>query len=174
MGKMVFVGTRRFSLNPFITAKRSVSDFEAVCSLDALDQLQYIGAPDFTYVLAARVTNYAEVEKMRVCVFYEAVRWVACFPVTRNQEGKYVLQTHIPSDSEGVFFFFASPLVIGTPIQAVPDLSGLKLAVPRQGDKLALVRAKNWRWDEKRDTVFVSLKSIIELEIVSRSKARVF
>jgi hypothetical protein len=102
------------------------------------------------------------------------VRWAACFPVTRNQKGKYVLRTYIPSDGDGVFFFFTSPLVIGTPIQAVPDLSGLKLALPRPGDKLALVRAKNWRWDEKRDTVFVSRKDIIELEIVSRSKVRVF
>ena len=89
--------------------------------------------------------------------------------------GKYVLETNtIQPDGDGVFFFFTGPMVIGTPAQVVPSLNGLSLVLPRPGDKLAMVRAKNWRWDEKQNTFFVPRRDILEIEIIHDSEVRIF
>jgi len=135
-------------------------------------------APDFLYaqaVCVAGVEDYGfrDGDFDSVLVHPGAVRWVLCFPV-RKLKTRYALQTRAVSlDGENVFYFFTGNTPNGTPIRAVPDLAGLRCLSPCPGTQLALVRAKNWRWDEKRDTVSIRPQDVLEMEIVLDSEVRV-
>jgi len=72
-----------------------------------------------------------------------------------------------------ILFKAGSPASSKTPIQAVPHLDDLKFLSPRPGDKLAVVRASNWQWDDRRDTAYILPQDVIEVEIVSESEVRV-
>ena len=71
------------------------------------------------------------------------------------------------------FASFASAASDGVPVHAVPDLDSLKFLSPQPGDKLVVIRAGDWRWDERRNTVFILPEDVIELETVSGSEVRV-
>jgi len=199
--QMVFVGTHTFTFNLPATAEMEVKEgwantwetvdvpgFEAVCTFRRLDQLQATDEPAFSYAQAVCVTDVEDWdfrggEFASVLVLPEAVRWVLCFPVGERdwescaQDGHYVPQTQsVPPDGDDIFYTFASAASSAsskTPIQAVPHLDDLKFLSPRPGDKLAVVRASDWQWDDRRDTVFIPPEELIEAETISESEVRV-
>ena len=196
--KMVFVGTHRFSFDLPSTAEMEVKEgwanewetvdvpgFEAVCTFRNLDELQSTDEPMFSYAQAVCVSeiedwDFRGIDFSSVLVSHEAVRWVLCFPLGkrnwefRGQDGHYVPQTQsVPPDGDDIFYTFASSASPGAPVHAVPDLDSLKFLSPQPGDKLVVIRAGNWRWDERRDTVFILPEDVIELETVSGSEVRV-
>jgi hypothetical protein len=185
---MVFLGIREFSLEPSPVTEMDAPGFEAVCSFGALEQLQGVYAPDFTHAQAVCVTEVEEEEVFEVVEEYdspgwyyslarvlpEAARWVLCFSVVQRLSGKYVLETNtIQPNGDDVFYCFTGATPNGTPVRAVPDFDRLKFLPPRSGAKLALVRAGDWHWDEKRDTVSIRPQDMLEMEIVLDSEVRV-
>jgi hypothetical protein len=191
--QMVFVGTHTFTFNLPATAEVeeenyetvNVPGFEAVCTFRRLDQLQATDEPAFSYTQAVCVTDVEDWdfrggEFASVLVLPEAVRWVLCFPLgkrdweSRGRDGHYVPQTQsVPPDGDDIFYTFASAFAPGAPVHAVPDLDNLKFLSPRPGDKLAVVRASDWQWDDRRDTVFIPPEELIEAETISESEVRV-
>jgi len=200
--EMVFLGTHTFTFNLPSTAEMEIKEgwanawetvdvpgFEAVCTFRNLDELQSTDEPMFSYAQAVCVSEIkdwhfrGDEEFSSVLVSHEAVRWVLCFPVgerdwdTCGLDGHYVPQTQsVPPDGDDIFYTFASAASSAsskTPIQAVPHLDDLKFLSPRPGDKLAVVRASNWQWDDRRDTVFIPPEELIEAEIISESEVRV-
>ena len=192
--KMVFVGTHHFSLELSSTVEMDGPGFEVVCSFGTLEQLQAFDAPDFSHAPAVCVTDCAEVEEIHVVekeevveeydspgwyyflarVLPEAARWVLCFPVTRKQSGKYALRTHaVPPGGDDAFYTFASAVSSGAPVQAVPYLEDIRFLSPQSGDKLVVVRASDWSWDENENTVFIRSQDVIEMETISESEVRV-
>jgi len=184
--KIVFVGTHGFTFELPSTAEVEeknyetidVPGFEAVCTFRHLEEWQAVDEPAFTHAQAVCVTeiedwDFRGLDNASVLVLPEAVRWVLCFPVrgrdweTRGREGNYIPETiTISPDDDDVFFFFTGSTSNGTPIRAVPDLNSLSFLTPCPGTKLALVRAKNWEWDEERNTVLIQPQDVFELEIV--------
>jgi hypothetical protein len=196
--KIVFVGTRTFTFTLPSTAEvekendetTDVPGFEAVCTFRRLNELQATGETAFTHAQAVCVSEVADwhfrgEDSASVLVSHEAVRWILCFPVqgrgrkTRVRNGKYVPQTNkIPPDGDDVFFFLTGSSPNGTPIRAVPDLDNLGFLSPRPGAQLVLVRAKDWDWNDGRNTVSILPVSILpqdvlEMEIVLDSEVRV-
>jgi len=196
--EMVFLGTHTFTFNLPSTAEMEVKEgwanewetvdvpgFEAVCTFRNLDELRSTDEPMFSYAQAVCVSeiedwDFRGVDFSSVLVSHEAVRWVLCFPVgerdweSRAQDGDYVPQTQsVPPDGDDIFYTFASAFAPGAPVHAVPDLDSLKFLSPRPGDKLAVVRASDWQWDDRRDTVFIPPEELIEAETVSESEVRV-
>jgi hypothetical protein len=179
--KVVFRGTYSFGFNlPEAEWNGIVEmpEFEAVRTFNRLELMRDDDAPDFLYAQAVCVTGvedhgFRDGDFDSVLVHSDAVRWVLCFPV-RKLKTRYALQTRAVSlDGENVFYFFTGDTLNGTPIRAVPDLDRLRCLSPRPGAQLALVRAKNWRWDEKRDTVSIRPQDVLEMEIVLDSEVRV-
>ena len=188
----VFRGTHAFTFTLPQTAEVEGEDyrtidvpgFEAVCAFSRLDQLQATDEPAFTHAQAICVTeiedwDFRGGEFASVLVLPEAVRWVLCFPVrrrdweTRGREGNYAPETTtISPDGDDVFFYFTGTTPSGTPIRAVSSLEDLKFLSPLPQSKLALVRAKDWRWDG--EAVLVAPQDVLELEIVLDSEVRVF
>ena len=199
--QMVFLGTHTFTFNLPSTAEMEIKEgwanawetvdvpgFEAVCTFRNLDELQSTDEPMFSYAQAVCVSkiqdwDFRGMDFSSVLVSHEAVRWVLCFPVgerdwdTCGLDGHYVPQTQsVPPDGDDIFYTFASAASSAsskTPIQAVPHLDDLKFLSPRPGDKLAVVRASDWQWDDRRDTVFIPPEELIEAEIISESEVRV-
>jgi hypothetical protein len=196
--KMVFLGTHTFTFNLPSTAEMEVQEgwanawetvdvpgFEAVCTFRSLNQLQSTDEPMFSYAQAVCVSeiedwDFRGMDFSSVLVSHQAVRWVLCFPVgerdweSRAQDGDYVPQTQsVPPDGDDIFYTFASAFAPGAPVHAVPDLDNLKFLSPRPGDKLAVVRASDWQWDDRRDTVFIPPEELIGAETVSESEVRV-
>ena len=196
--QMVFVGTHTFTFNLPATAEMEVKEgwantwetvdvpgFEAVCTFRSLNELQSTDEPMFSYAQAVCVSeiedwDFRGMEFSSVLVLPEAVRWVLCFPVGERdwescaQDGHYVPQTQsVPPDGDDIFYTFASAVSPGAPVHAVPDLDSLKFLSPRPGDKLAVVRASDWQWDDRQDTVFIPPEELIEAETVSESEVRV-
>jgi hypothetical protein len=71
------------------------------------------------------------------------------------------------------FASFASAASDGAPVQAVPKLESLKFLSSQPEDKLAVIRVRDWRWDEQQNTVFILPEDVIEVETVSESEVRV-
>ena len=194
MNKMVFRGTHSFNFTLPQTAEVEGEDyrtidvpgFEAVCAFSRLEELQAVGEPAFTHAQAIAVTeiedwDFRGGDFSSVLVLPEAVRWVLCFPVrrrdweTRGREGNYAPETTtISPDGDDVFFYFTGTTPSGRPIRAVPDMNSLSFLTPCPGAKLALVRAKDWEWDAKRNTVLIQPHDVAEIEIVLDSEVRVF
>ena len=186
--KMVFRGTHSFSFTFPQNAEVEGEDyrtidvpgFEAVCAFSHLAQLQvpFTDEPAFTHAQAVAVTkiedwNFRGVSDASVLVLPEAVRWILCFPVTCEDGAHYAPETsEIPPDGDDVFFYFTGTVSFGTPIRAVPSLDDLKFLSPLPQSKLALVRAKDWHWDE--EAVLVAPQDVLELEIVLDSEVRMF
>jgi len=194
---MVFRGTYAFTFDLPSTAEVEGEDyrtvdvpgFEAVCAFSRLDQLQATDEPAFTHAQAIAVTDIEDWdfrggEFASVLVLPEAVRWILCFPVqdrdwqTRGRDGKYVPKTKAtPPDGDDVFYTFASlasAALFRASVQAVPSLDDLKFLSPQAGDKLVVIRAKDWCWDEERNTVYIQPWDIAEIEFVVDSDVRVF
>jgi len=189
--KMVFRGTHAFTFTLPQNAEVEGEDyrtidvpgFEAVCAFSRLDQLQATDEPAFTHVQAICVTeiedwDFRGGEFASVLALPEAVRWVLCFPVTCEDGVHYALRTQsLPSDGDDVFYTFASlasAALFRASVQAVPDLDTLKSLTPQPGDKLTVIRAKDWSWDEGRNTVYIQPWDIAEIEFVVDSDVRVF
>jgi len=183
--KMVFRGTYAFTFDLPSTAEVEgedyrtidVSGFEAVCAFRRLDELQATDEPAFTHAQAICVTeiedwDFRGGDFSSVLVLPAAVRWILCFPVA--QEGvHYAPETsEISPDGDDVFFYFTGTTPSGTPIRAVSSLEDLKFLSLLPQSKLALVRAKDWRWDG--EAVLVAPQDVLELEIVLDSEVRVF
>jgi len=191
--KMVFLGTHTFTFNLPSTAEVEednyetvdVPGFEAVCTFRNLDELQSVDEPMFSYAQAVCVSeiedwDFRGIDFSSVLVSHEAVRWVLCFPVgerdwdTCGRDGHYVPQTQsVPPDGDDVFYSFASAASPGAPVQAVPYLDSLKFLSPQPGDKLVVLRASDWNWDDRRNTVFIPPEEVIEVETVPESEVRV-
>ena len=183
--KMVFRGTHAFTFNLLQTAKIEeenyqvidVPGFEAVCEFRHLDELQATDEPAFTHAQAIVVTDIEDWdfrggEFASILALPEAVRWILCFPVVYDGV-RYALETsEISPDGDDVFFYFTGTVSFGTPIRAVPSLDDLKFLSPLPQSKLALVRAKDWRWDG--EAVLIAPQDVLELEIVLDSEVRVF
>jgi len=183
--KMVFRGTHAFTFNLPQTAEMEeenyqvidVPGFEAVCEFRHLDELQATDEPAFTHAQAIAVADVEDWdfrggEFASVLALPEAVRWILCFPVVYDGV-RYALETsEISPDGDDVFFYFTGTVSFGTPIRAVPSLDDLKFLSPLPQSKLALVRAKDWRWDGK--AVLIAPQDVLELEIVLDSEVRVF
>ena len=189
--KMVFRGTYAFTFDLPSTAEVegedyrtiNVSGFEAVCAFRRLDELQATDEPAFTHVQAVCVTDVEDWdfrggEFASVLVLPEAVRWILCFPVTCEDGVHYVVKTKdLPPDDDDIFYTFVSFASVapeGACVQAVPDLDSLKFLSPQPGDKLVVIRAKDWCWDEGRNTVYIQPWDIAEIEFVVDSDVRVF
>ena len=188
---MVFRGTYAFTFDLPSTAEVEGEDyrtvdvpgFEAVCAFSRLDQLQATDEPAFTHAQAICVTeiedwDFRGGEFASVLVLPEAVRWILCFPVTLEDGVHYALQTRaIEPDGDDVFYTFASlasAALFRASVQAVPDLDTLKSLTPQPGDKLTVIRAKDWSWDEGRNTVYIQPWDIAKIEFVVDSDVRVF
>jgi len=164
--------------------------FEAVRTFDCLKELQYPGELTFTYaqVLIVTPVEYGDFRHWErgysdfrgyVFVAQRAVDWLLCFPVDQRQDGQYVpWKRRLPPDDDDVFFCLSgtirSAARTGAPIRAVPHLDKLKFLSPRPGGELALVRASEWCWDEKRDTVSILLQDVIEDDTIFASEVRIF
>jgi len=187
---MVFRGTYAFAFDLPSTAEVEGEDyrtvdvpgFEAVCEFRRLDELRATDEPAFTHVQAVCVTDVEDWdfrggEFASVLVLPEAVRWVLCFPVTCEGGVRYALQTRaIEPDGDDVFYTFASlasAALFRASVQAAPDLDTLKSLTPQPGDKLTVIRAKDWCWDEGRNTVYIQPWDIAEIEFVVDSDVRV-
>jgi len=192
--EIVFVGTHTFTFTLPSSAEvekendetTDIPGFEAVCTFRNLDELQSVDEPMFSYAQAVCVSeiedwDFRGINFSSVLVSHEAVRWVLCFPVrgrdweTRSREGNYAPETTtISPDGDDVFFYLTGSTPAGTPIRAVPDLDSLSFLTPCPGAKLALVRAKDWEWDERRNTALIQPQDVAEIEIVLDSEVRVF
>jgi len=188
---MVFRGTHAFTFDLPSTAEVEGEDyrtidvpgFEAVCAFSRLDQLQATDEPAFTHAQAIAVTDIEDRdfrggEFASVLVLPEAVRWVLCFPVTPEDGVHYALQTRaIEPDGDDVFYTFASlasAALFRASVQTAPDLDSLKFLTPQPGDKLVVIRAKDWCWDNQRQTAFISPWDISGIEFIVDSDVRVF
>ena len=189
--KMVFRGTHAFTFDLPSTAEVEEEDyrtidvpgFEAVCEFRHLDELQATDEPAFTHAQAVCVTeiedwDFRGGEFASVLALPEAVRWILCFPVACEDGVHYALQTRaIEPDGDDVFYTFASlasAALFRASVQAVPDLDTLKSLTPQLGDKLTVIRAKDWSWDEGRNTVYIQPWDISEIEFIVDSDVRVF
>ena len=189
--KMVFRGTHAFTFTLPQNAEVEGEDyrtidvpgFEAVCAFSRLDQLQATDEPAFTHAQAICVTeiedwDFRGGEFASVLALPEAVRWILCFPVTCKDGVQYALQTRaIEPDGDDVFYTFASlasAALFRASVQAVPDLDTLKSLTPQLGDKLTVIRAKDWHWDDRRETAFIQPWDIAKIEFVVDSDVRVF
>jgi hypothetical protein len=189
--KMVFRGTHAFTFDLPSTAEVEGEDyrtvdvpgFEAVCAFSRLDQLQATDEPAFTHAQAICVTeiedwDFRGGEFASVLVLPEAVRWVLCFPVACGDGVHYALQTRaIELDGDNVFYTFASlasAALFSASVQAVPDLDSLKFLTTQPGDKLTVIHAKDWSWDEGRNTVYIQPWDIPKIEFVVASDVSVF
>ena len=189
--KMVFRGTHAFTFNLPQTAEMEeenyqvidVPGFEAVCAFSRLDQLQATDEPAFTHAQAIAVTDIEDWalrggDFAFILALPEAVQWILCFPVTLEDGVRYALQTRaIEPDGDDVFYTFASlasAALFRASVQATPDLDTLKSLTPQPGDKLTVIRAKDWSWDEGRNTVYIQPWDIAEIEFVVDSDVRVF
>jgi len=188
---MVFRGTYAFTFDLPSTAEVEGEDyrtidvpgFEAVCAFSRLGELQAVGEPAFTHAQAICVTeiedwDFRGGEFASVLALPEAVRWILCFPVTLEDGVHYALQTRaIEPDGDDIFYTFVSFASVapeGACVQAVPDLDSLKFLSPQPGDKLVVIRAKDWCWDEGRNTALIQPQDVGEIEIVLDSEVRVF
>jgi hypothetical protein len=85
---------------------------------------------------------------------------------------RYAPETNeISPDGDDVFYYFTGTAPFGTPIRAVSSLDDLKFLSPLPKSKLALVRAKDWRWDG--EAVLIAPQDVAEIEIVLDSEVRV-
>jgi len=188
---MVFRGTHAFTFDFPSTAEVEGEDyrtidvpgFEAVCAFSRLDQLQATDEPAFTHAQAIAVTDIEDWalrggDFAFILALPEAVHWILCFPVTLEDGVHYALQTRaIEPDGDDVFYTFASlasAALFRASVQAVPDLDTLKSLTPQPGDKLTVIRAKDWSWDEGRNTVYIQPWDISGIEFVVDSDVRVF
>jgi len=188
---MVFRGTHSFNFTLSQNAEVEGEDyrtvdvlgFEAVCEFRRLDELRATDEPAFTHVQAVCVTDVEDWdfrggEFASVLVLPEAVRWILCFPVTPEDGVHYALQTRaIEPDGDDVFYTFASfasAALFRASVQAVPSLDDLKFLSPQAGDKLVVIRAKDWHWDDRRETAFILPWEISKIEFVVDSDVRVF
>jgi len=160
-----------------------VPGFEAVCAFSRLDQLQATDEPAFTHAQAIAVTDIEDWalrggDFAFILALPEAVQWILCFPVTLEDGVHYALQTRaIEPDGDDVFYTFASlasAALFRASVQAVPDLDSLKFLTPQPGDKLVVIRAKDWHWDNRRETAFILPWEISKIEFVVDSDVRVF
>ena len=194
--EMVFRGTHSLTLNlPSFTEAEQDGDlvdvpgFEAVCTFRRLEELRIVCEAVFSHAQAVCVDgiedwDFRGTNDPSVLVLPEAVRWILCFPVqgrdweTCGRDGKYVPETKaIPPDGDDVFYTFASlasAALFRASVQAVPDLDSLKFLTPQPGDKLTVIRAKDWSWDEGRNTVYIQPWDIAKIAFVVDSDVRVF
>jgi len=159
-----------------------VPGFEAVCTFRRLDELQATDEPAFTFAQAVAVSeiedwDFRGGEFASVLALPEAVRWILCFPATQVDGVRYALQTRaIEADGDDVFYTFASfasAALFRASVQSVPDLDSLKFLTPQPGDKLVVIRAKDWSWDEGRNTAYIQPWDISGIEFVVDSDVRV-
>jgi len=188
---MVFRGTHAFTFTLPQNAEVEGEDyrtidmpgFEAVCAFSRLDQLQATDEPAFTHAQAIAVTDIEDWalrggDFAFILALPEAVQWILCFPVTLEDGVHYALQTRaIEPDGDDVFYTFASlasAALFRASVQAAPDLDSLKFLTPQPGDKLVVIRAKDWHWDDRRETAFILPWEISKIEFVVDSDVRVF
>ena len=189
--QMVFLGTHTFTFALPSTAEMETKEgkwktvdvpgFEAVCTFHGLGQLHLsVDEPMFSCAQAVCVSEIkdwhfrGDEEFSSVLVSHATVRWVLCFPVVDENGLGYALQTHTVSpDGDDIFYTFASAALSGAPVHTVPDLDNLKFLSPCPGDKLAVVRARDWEWDGLFNTAYILPQDVIEVEIVSGSEVRI-
>jgi hypothetical protein len=189
---MVFRGTHTFTFDLPSTAKKEtgpktvdVPGFEAVCDFRRLNELQPTEEPPFTFAQAICVTkiedwDFRGIHNASVLVLKEAVRWVLCFPVVPvfSEELRYIPETTaIPPDGNDAlkaFYFFIRSTPAGPPIRAVTSLDGLDSLSPQTGARLALIRAKAWRWDQAESVIHIFPQDVRDIEIILDSEVRTF
>jgi len=198
--RTVFLGTDFFTLNvpscilsflsPQAQERREATEipgFEAVYTFNRLGGLHTMppSSPPwspFTHaqavcVAAVKDWNFPGEDFASVLVSPEDARWVLCFPV-RRVKTRYTPQTKaVALGGEDVFYTFSSLVLGDSPemvVQAVPDLDSLHFLSPHRADKLAVIRAKDWDWDDKENIVFVRRWDITEVEFISGSEVRIF
>jgi len=179
--KIVFPGTSNFTIELPPAAEHGTADargFEAVCAFRRLKKWRAIGEPAFVYAQAVAVSevegcDFRGSDCASVLVSPGAARWVLCFPVRKQQGGKYVLRTNtVPPDGDDVFYaftFFTTTAPTGVSVRAVPDLDSLKFLSPCPGTKLGVLHAGDWHWNEGRDTVLISPKDNDTLDYAENS-----
>ena len=167
--------------------------FAAAWTLSRLEVMQADGAPNFSYAQAIAVSRFEgygfyDKDSGSVLAYSDAVRWVLCFPVIRQPNGKYTLKASklstlkpaVPRDrrtlcGEHVFFCFSSAIENasnGKTFRAASSLDCLDLLSPKPGDKLVLVRASRWRWAKFYNTAVIKPKYVLDAETVSDSEVR--
>jgi len=193
--EIVFLGSHTFTFDLPPTAEEekykefemvSMRRFEAVRKFRRLNEVLPDGERAFTHaqaVCVSEVENYyfRGVDLASVLVSHEAVRWILCFPLVRQWDvhydprmSEYAPRTHaVPPDGDDVFYTFASATSPGAPVQAVPYLDSLKFLSPQPADKLVVLRASDWNWDDRRNTVFIPPEELIEVETIPESEVRV-
>ena len=196
--RMVFRGTNHFNLRIIPSAfpedelNEEVSGFEAVYTFRRLEGLQVLPLSSsfwrpFSYAQAICVTaiedwGFPGKDPASVLVSHEAVRWILCFRVGWVDIGRqcdswandYAPQTRtVPPLGRDVFYTFSSAALSDAPIQAVSYLDNLSFLSPQSDDKLMVIRADDWTWDERGDTAFIRSKDIIEQETISDSGMRI-
>jgi len=172
MKEIVYAGASEITLELPDPVEDDVLGFEAVFHLSDLDELY--GDPPFRHVqmLCALYKPIRDWWPNTVFVPFKAVRWLLCFPAEKRGRRYIPITYTIPPDGDDVFFYFSDGTPDGIPIRAVPDLDSLKFLSPRPSSKLALVRAKDWRYNKRGDVVTIRPQDILKTEIVRYSKVR--
>jgi hypothetical protein len=200
---MVFRGTNYFTFRiiPFAFPEVEVEDeldyqevpgFEAVYTFRRLEGLQCSPLSSsfwrpFSHAQAICVTtiedwDFPGKDFASVLVSHNAVRWILCFRVgwgdirrqcdSRANDYAPWCNTVQPEGND-VFYTFSSAIQSDAPIQAVSCLDNLSFLSPLDGDKLVVIRAREWTWEERGDIAFIHSWDIIEQETISESGVRI-
>ena len=172
--EIVYVGTDNLTLVPEPVDDEKPLGFEAVFHLEDLDELLLRYDSSFRYAQTI-CAAYGPIQRWSaniVFVPYKAVRWMLCFPVEKCGRRYVPVMYVLPPGGDDIFYYFTGTTPSGTPIRAVSSLDDLKFLSPLPQSKLALVRAKDWRWDG--EAVLIAPQDVLELEIVLDSEVRVF
>jgi len=174
--EIVYVGQDDLTLDlPEEIEDYTPRGFEAVSRLEDLDRLP--GQYAFSrYVQALCVLSKPIRDWWPHTFFvpYRAVRWLACFPAEKQGRRYVPVMYVLPPSGDDIFYYFTGVTPDGAPIRAVSCLDDLKFLSPSAASQLALVRAKDWRWNKGRNTVLIRPQDVIKTETVRYSKVRVF
>ena len=199
--RMVFRGTDFFTFHlpshacPDVEGESDYEDvpgFEAVYTFRRLDGLQYRSLSSsfrktFSHAQAICVTaiedwDFPGDDLASVLVSHESVRWILCFRVgwgdirrqCDSRANDYApWTTSVSPEGNDVFYTFSSAIQSNTPVQAVSYLDNLSFLSPQDGDKLVVLRASEWTWEERGDIAFIHSWDIIEQETISDSEMRI-
>jgi hypothetical protein len=199
--RMVFRGTDHFTFRIIPFAFPEVEDdedaeevpgFEAVYTFRRLEGLQYRPSSSsfwrpFSHAQAICVTaiedwDFPGKDLASVLVSHEAVRWVLCFRVSwgdirrqcDSRANDYAPWFNtVCSEGNDVFYTFSSFVQPDALVQSVSYLDNLSFLSPQDKDKLVVIRARDWTWEERGDIAFIHSQDIIEQETISDSEVRV-
>jgi len=194
--QMVFRGTHSFTfhLPPIAIAQaegnfntEEVPGFEAVWVFGRLERLRIAGQPSFSHAQAICVAevknwNFPGRDSTSVLVSHKAIRWILCFPLIRQElrqqrgsrtNGYAPLTCTVPSDGSDVFYTFSSAIQSDAPVRAVAYWDSFRFLSPQPDDKLVVIRASNWTWNECGHTVSIQPWDVLEVETVIGSNVHV-